>query len=79
MGAWQHQSTKLGGATGDASLPLGPNETTASTDCNADGVLDANDSRTGTDCFGYVDTDGNPWTGDYDRHGRVFVENKAAR
>ena len=78
VGAWQHQSTKLGGATGDVSLPLAPGETTMSTDCNADGVLDANDARTGTDCFGYVDTDGDPWAGDYDRHGRVFVENKGA-
>jgi iron complex outermembrane receptor protein len=75
VGAWQHQSTKLGGATGDVSLPLGPNETDASVDCNADGVLDANDARVGTDCFGYVDTDGDPWAGEFDRNGRVYVKN----
>lgn len=75
VGAWQNQATKLGGATGDVSLPLGANETTSSVDCNADGVLDANDERAGTDCFGYRDTDNDPWAGEYDRDGRVFVRN----
>jgi iron complex outermembrane recepter protein len=78
VGAWQHQSTKLGGATGDVSLPLGPTETTNSVDCNADHVLDANDARTGTDCFGYTDPDNDPWAGDYDRNGRVFVKTAGA-
>ena len=76
VGAWQHQATKLGGTTGDVSMALGASETTTSTDCNADGVLDGNDARTGTDCFGYRDNDGDVWAGDYDRNGRVFVENK---
>ncbi len=76
VGAWQNQATTLAGPNGDISVPLGVNETTMSVDCNADGVLDANDARTGTDCFGYRDTDGDVWAGDYDRDGRVYVENK---
>ena len=37
-------------------------------------VLDDADLRTGTDCFGYRDTDGDPFAGDYDRDGRVETE-----
>lgn len=74
VGAWQHQATKLNAA--GESVPLGPNEQDISIDCNADGVLDAGDARPepGTDCFGYRDTDGDPWAGAYDRDGRVEVE-----
>src|SRR5690606_10022613 len=74
VGAWQHQSTRLD-AEG-RSVPLGPNEQDMSVDCNADGILDAGDLRPepGTDCFGYVDADGDPWAGDFDRDGRVVVE-----
>ncbi len=74
VGAWQHESTRLD-ANG-VSVPLGPNEQDMSVDCNADGTLDANDLRPapGADCFGYVDTDGDPWAGDFDRDGRVEVE-----
>ena len=37
-------------------------------------------SRTGTDCFGYADTDGDPWAGDYDRRGpRVRREHRRHR
>jgi iron complex outermembrane recepter protein len=74
VGAWQHQATKFNAA--GESVPLGPNEQDTSVDCNADGVLDAADARPapGTDCFGYRDTDGDPWAGDYDRDGRVEVE-----
>jgi iron complex outermembrane recepter protein len=73
VGAWQHQSTTLAGENGDVSVPLGPNEQSNTVDCNADGMLDDNDFRPapGTDCFGYADTDGDPWAGDYDRHGKV--------
>ncbi len=66
VGAWQNQATQLGGATGDVSLPLGPNETTTAGPCGP---------RTGTDCFGYRDTDNDPWAGEFDRNGRVFVRN----
>ena len=47
---------------------------TEAIDCNADLVLDDADLRTGTDCFGYRDTDGDPFEGDYDRDGRVETE-----
>ncbi len=72
VGAWQHQATTRD-ANGE-SVPLGPNETTGAIDCNADLVLDDADLRTGTDCFGYRDTDGDPFAGDYDRDGRVETE-----
>ena len=74
VGAWQHQATKFD-ASGN-SVPLGANEQTMTVDCNADGMLDANDMRPapGADCFGYRDTDGDPHAGDYDRDGRVEVE-----
>ena len=74
VGAWQHQATRFD-ANGE-SVPLGPGEQDMSVDCNADGMLDANDLRPapGTDCFGYSDTDGDPWAGAYDRNGRVEVE-----
>ncbi|HET6630938.1 MAG TPA: TonB-dependent receptor [Woeseiaceae bacterium] len=76
VGAWQHQSTKIN-AEG-LSVPLGANEQDMSVDCNADGALDAGDLRPtpGTDCFGYRDTDGDPWAGDFDRDGRVVVETR---
>lgn len=76
VGAWQHQATRFN-ADGE-SVPLGPNEQDMSVDCNADGMLDAGDLRPapGTDCFGYRDTDGDPWAGAYDRDGRVKVETK---
>ncbi|HNP35947.1 MAG TPA: TonB-dependent receptor [Woeseiaceae bacterium] len=75
VGAWQHQATQID-ANGE-SVPLGPNEQTTSVDCNADGMLDAGDARPapGTDCFGYRDTDGDPYAGEFDRDGRVKVEN----
>ena len=72
VGAWQHQATTRN-ANGE-SVALGPNETTGAIDCNADLVLDDADLRTGTDCFGYRDTDGDPFEGDYDRDGRVETE-----
>ena len=74
VGAWQHQATTRGGENGEQSVPLGLNEETSAVDCDADLVLDELDSRTGTDCFGYRDTDGDPWAGDYDRDGRVETE-----
>jgi iron complex outermembrane receptor protein len=72
VGAWQHQATTRN-ANGE-SVALGPNESTGAIDCNADLVLDDADVRTGTDCFGYRDTDGDPFEGDYDRDGRVETE-----
>ncbi|MDP2325046.1 MAG: TonB-dependent receptor, partial [Gammaproteobacteria bacterium] len=61
VGAWQHQSTKPGDG-GNTSLPLPADE-------------DFWGSCPGCDAFGYADTDGDPWSGDYDRPGRVKVEN----
>lgn len=74
VGAWQHQATRFD--PNGASVPLGPNDQDMSVDCNADGMLDANDLRPapGTDCFGYRDPTSDPWTGEYDRDGRVEVE-----
>jgi len=74
VGAWQHQATRFNAA--GESVPLGPTEQDTSVDCNADGVLDAGDARPapGTDCFGYRDTDDDPWAGEFDRDGRVEVE-----
>ncbi|MEH6581841.1 MAG: TonB-dependent receptor [Halioglobus sp.] len=61
MGAWQHESTYSpdGGIT---SLPL---------------PADVNfwDSCPGCDAFGYVDNDGDPWAGAYDRDGVLEIEN----
>lgn len=75
VGAWQHQATKFNANA--ESVPLGPNEQDTSVDCNADGILDGADLRPapGTDCFGYRDTDGDPFAGEYDRDGKVEVEN----
>ena len=72
VGAWQHQSTDI---VNGQSVPLGTNQQGVGVDCNLDGVVDATDRPPGTDCFGYVDTDNNPWAGEFDRNGRVFVEN----
>jgi iron complex outermembrane receptor protein len=62
VGAWQHQATRL---TDDfnTAIPLPAGE-------------DFWGSCGGCDAFGYRDTDGDPWAGDYDRPGRVKVENK---
>jgi len=64
VGAWQHEST-MPSADGNQSLPL-------PADQNFWG------SCPGCDAFGYQDTDGDPWAGDYDRPGRVEVENTTA-
>ena len=62
MGAWQHESTYSpdGGIT-SLALP-------------AD--LDVYGTCPGCDAFGYVDDDGDPWAGAYDRDGKLIVENK---
>src|SRR5688572_3953814 len=72
VGAWQHQATTRD-ANGE-SVPLGPNEETDAVDC--DPVTPGIQGRPapGTDCFGYRDTDGDPFEGDYDRDGRVETE-----
>jgi iron complex outermembrane receptor protein len=78
VGAWQHEVTTFSGVNGDVSVPLGLNQTTMAVDCNADGMLDAADLRTGVDCFGYRDTDGDVHAGEYDRDGDVRVKNSGA-
>ena len=65
VGAWQHQSTRPSD-DGNTSLPLPADE-------NFWGPL----SCEGCDAFGYADTDGDPWAGDYDRPGRVEVTNRS--
>ena len=74
VGAWQHEATTLN-ASGE-SVPLGVSEQSTGVDCNADGVSDEGDLRPapGTDCFGYRDTDGDPYAGEFDRDGRVRAE-----
>lgn len=74
VGAWQNQVTRFNANA--ESVPLGPTDQDMSVDCNADGMLDAADLRPapGTDCFGYRDTDGDPFAGEYDRDGKVKVE-----
>ncbi len=62
VGAWQHQSSRPSDDF-NTSLPLGPDE-------------DYWGTCPGCDAFGYSDTDGNPWAGDYDRPGRVKVKNQ---
>ena len=78
VGAWQHESTRSS-PDGNVSLPLDAGAQDMSVDCNADGMLDAADMRPGpgTDCFGYRDTDNDLWGGDYDRNGRLKVENQS--
>lgn len=63
VGAWQHQATKAIDG-GNTSVALAPDE-------------DFWGSCPGCDAFGYSDTDGDPWAGDYDRPGRVEVTNKS--
>lgn len=72
VGAWQNQPTDI---VNGQSVALGPNQQGVGVDCNLDGVVDATDRPPGTDCFGYRDTDNNPWAGEFDRHGRVYVKN----
>src|SRR5690606_33458866 len=61
VGAWQHEST-MPSPDGNSSVAL-----------PAD--VDFWGSGPGNDAFGYRDTDGDLWAGDYDRPGRVEVEN----
>jgi iron complex outermembrane receptor protein len=60
VGAWQHQAT-MPGADGNTSMPLPADQ-------------DFWGSGPGNDAFGYRDVDGDPWSGDYDRPGRLEVE-----
>ncbi|MFM7784900.1 MAG: TonB-dependent receptor, partial [Gammaproteobacteria bacterium] len=62
VGAWQHQSIAASGG-GDSRVELGP-----------DDINPACPTGPGLDCFGYRDTDGDPWAGEFDRDGRVKVE-----
>ncbi len=71
VGAWQHEATHI---VNGQSVGLGPNEQGLGVDCNLDGVVDATDRPPGTDCFGYRDTDGDVFAGEFDRDGRVEVE-----
>jgi iron complex outermembrane receptor protein len=61
-GSWQHQATQASGEFGDVNIPL-PRD------------VDLYDTGPGNDVFGYRDTDGDPWSGDYDRAGQLKVEN----
>ena len=74
VGAWQHEATTIN-ANGE-NVALGASEQSMGVDCNADGVLDQGDLRPapGTDCFGYRDSDGDPYAGEFDRDGRVESE-----
>ncbi len=66
-GSWQHQSTQSGGGQfGDKNIPL-------PADVENPNPLVANGP--GNDVFGYRDTDGDPWAGDYDRDGPLKIEN----
>ncbi|MBZ0171417.1 MAG: TonB-dependent receptor plug domain-containing protein, partial [Phycisphaerales bacterium] len=60
VGAWQHQ-TSLAIDGGDDRRNVGPTE-------------DPYGTCPGCDAFGYVDSDGDPWAGDYNRDGTVKVE-----
>jgi len=87
VGAWQHQASRPGGAPGDpgaldASVPLGSGETNEW--CEIFGFAQFNP---GTDCLNFLgdllgvgevgfDPDGDPWSGNYDRNGRVETENQ---
>ena len=71
VGAWQHESTDI---VNGLSVHLGPNAQGVGVDCNLDGVVDATDRPPGADCFGYQDTDGDPFAGEFDRNGRVEVK-----
>ena len=69
VGAWQHEATKPS-PDGNTSLPLPADE-------NFWNFMPGG-SCPGCDAFGYQDTDGDIWAGDYDRPGRVRVENTGA-
>jgi iron complex outermembrane receptor protein len=62
VGAWQHQSTKFA-ADGVTPTALPRDE-------------DYWGTCPGCDVFGYVDTDGDVWAGDYDRKGKVYVKSQ---
>lgn len=61
-GSWQHQASQPAGALGDVSVPLPAN-------------VDLYGTCPGCDGFGYRDTDGDPWAGDYDRGAPLRMEN----
>ena len=62
VGAWQHQST-MPTEGGNVSVPLPADD-------------DYWETCPGCDVFGYADTDGNLWRGDYDRPGQVRTKNQ---
>jgi len=66
-GSWQHQATQGSGPLGDISIPLPINVT------NPDPAVAA--PCPGCDGFGYRDTDGDPWEGDYDRGAPLIIKN----
>lgn len=63
VGAWQHQSTQPTQG-GNVSMPLPADDVDVWGQCP------------GCDAFGYADTDGDPWRGDYDRPGSVRAKNQ---
>jgi len=60
VGAWQHEVV-VATEAGDNRRVVGPTE-------------DLYGAGAGNDAFGYRDTDGDPWAGEYDRDGKVEVE-----
>ncbi len=64
VGAWQHQVIGVADG-GDGRVVLGPDDVNA-----------ACPTGPGQDCFGYRDTDNDPWAGDFDRDGSVEVESR---
>jgi iron complex outermembrane receptor protein len=73
VGAWQHEAT-MPSADGNSSLPIPPNVDFWGSDPFQIGCT----GGPGLDCFSYRDTDGDPWTGEYDRNGSVKVEHTGA-
>jgi iron complex outermembrane receptor protein len=62
VGGWQHQVIGVSDG-GDGRVALGPADT--NTACP---------TGPGQDCFGYRDTDNDPWAGEFDRDGKLEVE-----
>ena len=66
-GSWQHLATQSSGPLGDISIPLPANVT------NPNPAVGA--PCPGCDAFGYRDTDGDPWAGEYDRGAPLIIGN----
>ncbi|MBI2993072.1 MAG: TonB-dependent receptor [Gammaproteobacteria bacterium] len=75
VGAWQNQAATfpvVGGAPDfDNRVPLGPTEVNQFCPDGAGGFIPG--PAPGTDCLGYLDTDGDPHEGSFDRDGDTAV------